>query len=156
MAAPIPYLTQASFCERVLTEQDGVLSAIRIIDTLHTEIVDSESAKGVVQSINLLICLRAGPFKGVGTLKIIALMPDGEPSRNSSAISVELKGGAHGANIVVNVGVELSKSGVYWYEVYFNDQLLTRTPLSVSVTEKKSELPKAKKVDQKKLRKNQT
>ena len=137
----LPYITMASFCERVLTEQDGVLTAVRIIDTLNVQVLNDHLAKSAIERVTLLVGLRSGPFKGSGTLKLVAVDADGKPSKNTSTTPVALLGGAHGTNIIVNLGIAVSKSGVYWYEIYFNDQLLTRTPLSVSVIEKKIELP---------------
>ena len=141
MAIILPHLTMATFCERVLTEQDGVLTAVRLIDTLNVQVLDSDLAKGAKERVTLLVGLRSGQFKGTGTLKLVVVNPDGKPSKNASTTPVELLGGQHGANIIVSLAINVSKSGVYWYEIYFNDKLLTRTPLSVSVIEKQSELP---------------
>ena len=154
MAIILPYLTMATFCERVLTEQDGVLSAIRIIDTLNVEVLDSDLAKSAKERVMLLVGLRSGPFKGTGTLKLVAVNPDGEPSKNISSTPVELLGGPHGTNIIVTLATDVSKSGVYWYEIYFNDKLLTRTPLSVSLIAKQSASPLVTKSRRKKSKAN--
>ena len=72
-----PYLTQASFCERVLNEQDGVISAIRIIDTYRIELKVSKEIlddpalrKSALHSLYLLITIKSGDFKGKGNVSV--------------------------------------------------------------------------------------
>lgn len=148
-----PYLTQASFCERVLNEQDGVISAIRIIDTYRIELKGSKEIlddpalrKSALHSLYLLITIKSGDFKGKGNVSVRAIGPDGKPTGKSPAtMPIELNGGVHGVNIVVQVGIAMNVSGTYWYEVSFNDRLLTRTPIAVSVTVNQTELQPATK-----------
>ena len=155
MLLPPPYITQACFCEKVLSEQDGVLSAIRIIDTLNVTVFKAKDFTGIVQKLDLLVTIKSGGFVGDGTLKIRAIAPNGEPVKNGeSTSSMTLNGGVHGANILISVGLTVDVPGVYWYEIYFNGRMLTRTPLAVSLTETPISLPVATTNPRKKAKAN--
>ena len=155
MSLQPPYITQATFCERVLSEKDGVLSAIRIIDTLNINVLPGTDVDGLVQKLDLLITIKSGDFNGEGTLKIRAIAPNGEPMKNGESITrMVLNGGVHGANVHISVGITVNVKGTYWYEISFNDRVLTRTPLSVSVTESQTLLPMTRTSLQKKAKAN--
>lgn len=136
-----PYVAIACFCERVLQEQDGVLSAIRIVDQVKKRegtILPEEST----HAINILIVLKAGDFDWTGELEIRANSPSGKVTKKGEAkFPVELKRGK-ACNFIINTGVPLSEDGTYWYDVLFDNRLLTRMPMSVSVLEPQNATPK--------------
>ena len=138
MAHEYPYLAFAFACERVLQEQDGVLSAIRIVDGLlirKNEAKPAPDASGV-QGITFLIGLKSGNYKGTGKLRLTGHAPSGKAlTPEQTGIDIELKGGHHGANLIINAGLPFSEEGVYWFDVCFDDRVLTRMPVSVSVFE---------------------
>lgn len=137
-----PYLAFALFCERVLQEQDGVLSAIRIVDRL---VVQKSPLAGKkkggpdpipVLPITMLIGLKSGGFGGVGMLSVRAIAPSGKEFPQRSEVMVELKGDdGGGANVIINANTSVKEDGVYWFDVLFENRLLTRMPLSVSRSE---------------------
>ncbi len=144
-----PYLSFAFFCERFLQEQDGVLSAIRMVDKLTLHRVEQQGAlpQGMpigatpIQTINLLIGLKSGNYKGSGTVRVRGFTPSGKeltPKSDDSGLRVELKGQNEGANVILVMALTFSEEGIYWFDVYFNDRLVTRAPLSVSVLETQS------------------
>ena len=124
-----PYVACAVFCERVLEEQDGVLSAIRIVNRLTVHATELPPAGGVPR-ITLLVMLKAGDYKGKGKVLIDGKSPTGKSLSKPVEIDVELSGGDSGCNVIANIGVPLKQEGTYWFEIYFNAQLLTRAPLS--------------------------
>ncbi len=132
-----PYVAVACFCERVLQEQDGVLSAIRIVDRVQFKKADSTAiAKDAVHAIHMLICLKSGDFKGTGEITVRANSPSGKAiKKGETKLRVELKGGEEGYNLIINTGVPLNEGGTYWYDILFENRLLTRIPMSVDVFE---------------------
>ena len=139
MSLQPPYLAFAFFCERVLQEQDGVITPIRIVDRLlihHLGITRSHKfpLKNPIQTIALVVGLKSGEYKGKGKITIEGKYPSGKPlSPKSLEADVELSGPDGGANLIFNLGLPYSEAGTYWFDIYFNKRLLTRTPLNVSV-----------------------
>lgn len=147
MSLQPPYVAFACMCEKVLQEQDGVLSAIRIVDSLHMRPVpqENEAAKSggpsaakaggtPIAGINILIGLKSGDYRGTGKLILKAHSPDGQVmSGLKMETEVELKGGHQGGNVIINAGIPFTEDGVYWIDVIFENRVLTRMPIAVSV-----------------------
>ncbi len=126
-----PYVTQAIFCERVLQEKDGVLSPIRVIDTVTTRVVPlSEEAKQQVQKpdkvsrkLYALLTIKSGGVKGKRTVRLAC-----ESLSLEMSMPIVLEGGYHGMNLVIEMNLEIPE-GVHWFSVYVSGRLATRFPL---------------------------
>jgi len=129
----VPYLTAAFFCEKVLEEKNGSLSAIRIADRVEVEEPSFELPKDVKPgfALSALVAVKSGPAKGKFTLKIVSESPSGKRSEGP-VLPVTLEGGDHGQNFIVNFVMHLGEQGVYWFDVIFEEQVLTRIPLMVA------------------------
>lgn len=132
-----PYVANACFCERVLQEQDGVLSAIRIVDRVQLSKPDGSAIpKNAAHEIQMLISLRSGDFKGVGEIEVRANAPSGKAFKKGAAkVRVDLQGEDNGCNLIIKTGVPLNEEGVYWFDILFENRLLTRMSMSVVVFE---------------------
>ena len=130
-----PYLAFAFFCERILHEQDGVLTPIRIVDRLLVNFMPAPKiAPAPVNSITLVVGLKAGNYKGKGKIRIKGAAPSGKSvTPKPIETEVELTGADSGANFIAILGLPFREVGTYWFDIYFNNRMLTRTPLSVSV-----------------------
>jgi hypothetical protein len=131
-----PYLAFAFFCERVLHEQDGVLTPIRIVDRLLVNHMPASKSPvpTALHSITLVVGLKAGNYKGKGKIRIKGAAPSGKSvTRKPIETEVELTGADSGANFIAILGLSFREVGTYWFDIYFNDRMLARTPLSVSV-----------------------
>jgi hypothetical protein len=128
-----PYLTVAVLCERVLQEQDGVLSAIRIIDRL-IRVSAGPSAPGDMEPFShvlaALVCLKSGQARGRFTLTIRAETPSGQ-QLDALSLPVQLGGEDQGANLIINIPFTVEHEGLYWFDVMLEDELITRMPLRV-------------------------
>ena len=129
-----PWLNAALLCEQVLEERDGTLSAIRIIDrlTIHSagQNIPAEMPAQRVSQKALLV-FRSGSAKGKETVEVLVEDPRGikGPSRLQSDIF--LPGEDAGANLVVDLLLEIEHEGVSWVDVSVGGRLLTRMPLRV-------------------------
>ena len=128
-----PYLAAALLCEKVLQEKDGILSAIRIIDRIIATAQGSqppEQMPPVPVNITALLILKSGDVRGSHTINIQPVAPS---DFRSPAISwpIFLEGEDRGANIVLQIVFQAKEEGLYWFEVTFKDELLTRIPLRV-------------------------
>ena len=126
-----PYIRVATLCERVLQEQDGVLTVVRVIDRFTI----TASGPGAPQemppsnvSFSIVVMLQSGGVRGRYNLRIVPVTPSGKSLRELSA-GVFLEGEDRGVNVVLNSQLAAQEEGLYWFDVFLEEQLLTRIPL---------------------------
>lgn len=125
-----PHLNAALICERLLVEQDGVSSAIRIIDRVFM-ITDDEGAPMTPSyPFTLFIALKSGSARGSFAVAVVLEKPSGEQVPLLEA-PVFFEGEERGANIVLQTMFEPDGAGLYWFDVMFEGARLTRIPLRV-------------------------
>ena len=125
-----PYIQVAAFCEQVLEDKTGVLSLIRVIDTLtHTEARPDapEEMPPVTYTLKLVIMLKPGAARGRHELRIVPELPSGENLPEFMS-SVHLAGEERGANIIADIPFTFKIEGLYWFHVYLNDAIFTKMP----------------------------
>jgi hypothetical protein len=128
-----PYIQVAAFCERVLREADGVVSLIRIVDRItHTEHgpAPPEEMPEFHYPLFLVITLKSGKARGRSEITIIPEQPSGE-TLQPITLSVNLEGEGKGVNIVSRIDFPYKMEGLYWFNVQFDGQVITRLPLEV-------------------------
>lgn len=128
-----PYIQLAAFCERVLHENDGVLSLIRVVDVV-THTGYGPEAPDVMPQFNypltLVLSLKSGKARGRNQISITPEQPSGEALETVS-LSVLMEGEGKGQNIISRMDIPFSQEGLHWFTVRFNGELLTRMPLEV-------------------------
>jgi len=133
---PLPYVTAALLCERVLQEADGTVSIIRIADRLQYR-VEGLPMQGLppdtkpIVNVQGLVSLKSGPIVGDHTIKVAVQRPSGERKYIHSQ-PVKFLGKDHGANLILTLGLGIEQDGLYWFDVFFDDVLLTQIPLVVT------------------------
>jgi hypothetical protein len=128
-----PYVQVAALCERVLTEADGVLSLIRIVDVItHTERGPDPPREmpEVRYPLTLVLTLKAGTARGRHDVTITPELPSGE-TRQPFTTTVQMEGAGRGTNIVMQMNIPYTLEGLYWFNVRFGEHILTRLPLQV-------------------------
>lgn len=130
-----PYVNAAFICERLLQEQDGVKSAIRIVDRFNRSIhVTSgeppEKMPPLSVDLWLLLKLKSGSCKGKKDIRITFLAPGGGVLGSHSG-SVVFGGDNRGVDVQVRLQMDLGEEGVYWFDVLLDEWLLTRVPLEI-------------------------
>ena len=131
-----PYIQMAGICEQVIEDKTGVLSLIRIIDTItHTEARPDAPIEmpPVTYPMKMVIMLKSGRARGRHELKIVPQLPSGETKTPlvRSAQSVQMEGEERGFNTIINMLFTFTMEGLYWFNVYLNDSLLTKIPLRI-------------------------
>jgi len=126
-----PYIQAAALCEQIIEDKTGVLSLIRIVDTV-THTVASPDAPSemppVTYPMKMVIMLKSGRARGRHELKIVPEMPSGE-LKQPVVQSLQMEGEERGANHIINMFFTFTMEGLYWFNVYLDDSLLTRIPL---------------------------
>lgn len=128
-----PYVQIAAFCERVLREADGVLSLIRVIDIItHTERGPDPPYEmpEVHYPLFLSITLKSGTARGRHEITVIPEQPSGETLKPIT-LSVNMEGEGKGVNITSRIDLPYKMEGLYWFNVQFDHQTITRLPLEV-------------------------
>lgn len=129
-----PYLTAAFLCERVLEEKDGVKSAIRIFDRT-TRTIASTTASSEMEPFSFEFCLvvqfKAGSIRGPHQFRMTLIRPSGEsPPPTEHQVYFEGEDD-RGVDIVIRFALEVTKPGVYWFRLEFDDEFVTKVPWRV-------------------------
>ena len=136
-----PHLQAAFFCERLLQETDGVLSAIRIVDHITADTVSPSPPQARV-NLTLVLSFKTGEARGPRELTIAMVSP-GSPSplppEEHYSQTILFEGpDDRGDTIIMPISVipisMIAEAGsVYWFNVYFDKRLMTRVPLRVEI-----------------------
>jgi len=134
-----PYLSAALICERILTESDRVISAMRIVDTI-TISTDAETSipKGGVLplQVTLLVSFKAGHFRGKQQLNITLVGPSGKRKPFFGA-ELDFSGAGDepegGNNLGIRMHVQWDGPGLYWLEISLGTRELTRVPFRLKL-----------------------
>src|SRR2546423_399902 len=101
-----PHLTAAMMCEKVITEGDGVLSIIRVVDRVtHTATGENPPAKMpplMINNLQMVISLKADRAQGRFGIKLVMHAPD-MSSQTVAEQDINLKPGNAGINMVAGM-----------------------------------------------------
>lgn len=129
-----PYLSAALICERVLDEKDGVKSLIRIVSRLTRSIRGTdvpEKMPPIFAKLAIYISIKTGNKAGKHTLKIEFTRPD-KTNLPSMSQSINLEPPeSRGHEFIINMNLALDQEGVFWFDVYLDDLLMTKIPLTI-------------------------
>jgi hypothetical protein len=125
-----PYICAAFFCEKVLKEADGVISAIRIIDRFNIRGDSPEMAKSTLL-FNAFISLKSGEYRGRAEISIQPTTPSGK-ALPKITFPVNFEGDSdRGVGIAAPIQLAVDEEGPYWFDVRLGEQPITRMPLRV-------------------------
>ena len=127
-----PYLSVAVLCERVLQEQDGVPSIIRIVDRLIVSPGANapEKMPPITVTTTAFLSFKAGTAQGQLTAKLTIESPSGNESVLGT-FPLLFEGNDRGVNLVFNLNLQIQEQGLYWIGVYLEEELKTRVPLRI-------------------------
>jgi hypothetical protein len=82
--------------------------------------------------INLytFISLKSGSAKGRCTIKLVPEAPSGI-KLPEQLLPVLFEGDDRGANLILALNMLIDQEGIYWFNIYLEDQFLTKIPLRV-------------------------
>jgi hypothetical protein len=131
-----PYLTAAFFCDKVLHEPDGVLSAIRIVDRWTVNGPQVAMPPTILQT-NLVILMKSGSYRGNAQITVSPITPSNN-RLPPVGFPVLFEGeDERGAGIVLPMAFPAQESGLYWFEVSLalqalQPQVITAIPMRVA------------------------
>lgn len=129
-----PWLMMAVLCEKVIEDKSGILSLIGIIDRITlTASGEGAPARMPPTGINLtaVIGFKSG-FVPRGQYKI-GIQPVSPSGKKLPMLSLPilLEGDDRGANCIIQFGANIAEAGLYWFDVFFEDRMVTRIPLRI-------------------------
>ena len=128
-----PYVQTACFCDVIIEDKTGVISLIRIIDTLtHTATGANppDDMPPVPYSLKLVLMLKSGNARGRSNLRIVPELPTGE-TKEPFVVTTYFEGEERGQNVIANISFVFEVEGLYWFNVYLDDQKLTAIPFRI-------------------------
>lgn len=124
------YLALAIFCEKVLREADNVLSIIRVIDRFTVTGATPEMSPTTLNFI-LVISFKSGFLRGKQLLAVRPKSPNGQDMAQM-AFPILFEGDDDRGNaLIAQINFLVDQEGPYWFDVYLNEELVTRMPLRV-------------------------
>lgn len=132
-----PFLLYAVVCEKVLVEQDGVNSLIRVVDRFTVAKPSAQSDENgqptalPVLMITLTVAFKSGDAPGSHGIGIQYHSPSGKMGQlteSDFSCSDEEDGGA---NIIANVLFPTDEEGVCWIDISLDGSRVTRLPLRI-------------------------
>lgn len=131
-----PYLNAAVLCENIVEDSNGMLSAVRMLDTISIAVQHpNEVSKASPANIggNLLLSFKTGESRGNHRLKVELVYPNGRKKPAFSQVAKFPKEAYGGVNIKAKVGIGVFESGLYWFDVLLDGKRVTRVPLNISI-----------------------
>jgi hypothetical protein len=132
-AKPIgPYLAAAFFCENYHEDQDKVLSAFRMVDSIVIEVPPASQPPQAL-FVNVIVTLKFG--SGNHELTFRPTSPQGErlASMKMPFSFPRDPSGMSSFNAVGPLPFPFKGAGIYWIDVLYDNKLLTRMPLLVKL-----------------------
>jgi hypothetical protein len=132
-----PYLSAAFLCERLLNEQDNVKSAIRIIDRITRGVTGPEPPETMEpfeQEMTIFLRFKSGWARGSFQLRLEVVKPSGDGTTLTRQTVIFEGEEDRGVDIVGPMRMRVEMPGLYWFEVYLNEVLITRIPFRVVYT----------------------
>lgn len=133
MSAKPPFLAAAFFCDNLLIDQDGVGTAVRIVDRIFIQKLNEPGATvKEVGALTMYLSFKAGGYVGKAKLQVKATTPSGK-TLGVTNIELEFSEQASGANLAFRSAFAFAEEGVHWLDVNLNGELVTRMPLDVQL-----------------------
>jgi hypothetical protein len=134
-----PFLAAAVFCDSVVRDDGGAMTAVRIIDhvtiTIPTDAppdVPSEENRLIAQ-VEGLVAFKKGSAGRRHKVKLVMHSPSGK-SQVMNEQEADFKDEEHGGfSLRLKTMIAISEGGLFWMDVRLDGKLMTRMPLRITV-----------------------
>jgi hypothetical protein len=104
-----------------------------VVDRVTVTVAASSSPENLpptTLNLNAFLSFRSGTAKGRLTIKWILEEPSGI-RRPEQLLPALFEGEDRATNFILSLPLIVDQEGVYWFDVFLEDQLLTRIPLRI-------------------------
>ena len=134
------YLHVATFCEKLLREADGVLSLIRMFDRFNITGEAKEMPPSPLKFM-VVISFKSGFMRGKQKIWLRPISPTGK-DLPAMEFPILFEGDDdRGAALAFEINWTVEEEGVYWWDVYLNEEMVTRMPLRVAYQKIQTAIP---------------
>lgn len=130
-----PWVSFAVLCEKTIEDKLGRLTLINIVDQVNFSPPQGQdsTAEPLAVPIRLVVAIgfKGGVLKGPADIKLQFMKPSGEKGA-SMQVSALFQGDERGTNLVTDLNMILNEEGLYWIEVFVQEQFMTRIPLRLA------------------------
>jgi hypothetical protein len=126
MANPKPLVQAACVCENALVEPDNTVSLIRVVDTFTANLNVPEGLKAAI-TLNIVVMLKSGDVRGSHELAIHLHQPN-KKHQELKRWTALFEGNESGSNMKMQFNLITPKEGLYWFDVLWGEEVLTRIP----------------------------
>lgn len=123
-----PYIGVAVLCQRVDRQPDGSTDLIGIMHDVSLDSPFLDEIQRKTLRLHAVIALRAGELRGGHVVAIRGKYPAGVDGPMVARL-VEFTDEEPAAMLLIPVEIDLDALGVYWFEVMFDQRIVTRIPL---------------------------
>jgi hypothetical protein len=126
-----PYVAIAALCEKALQDNEGRISLINVVDRWTINASGPEVPEQMPQAsiqVTMVLSFKSGFFRGAASVKVTVIKPDGEKGPEV-VFPALFEGDDRGVGIITNTNFILDDPGLYWINIYVQDELKTRIPL---------------------------
>jgi hypothetical protein len=117
-----PYLNAAFICEKALREQDGVVSAIRMVDRI-TRVGPNEVMDPFEYHFVLLLNFKSGQALGTYKISIQPIKPGTNEKLPAAVYSVNFEPPEdRGVGLCADMRVEFDVQGLWWFDIYLSGE----------------------------------
>jgi hypothetical protein len=130
-----PFVSATLIAEKLLMEQDGAGTIVRIVDRVGLDSAVANHPMGEMVGLNLtiLVAFRAGGFKGKSRVLIVHETPSGK-SEPIGYSEMQFDGtAAQTVNVQAPIVLRWEGAGQYWYDILLDDRFVSRIPLQMTI-----------------------
>ncbi len=129
----LPFVQAALLCEKVLVEQDSVLSAVRIIDLMGVSVpANMPPDTPALVGCQLLVMLKANGLVGTYDLGIHVFGPTATTPASQIVPVVFIEGHEAGANLNMTMLFNVAQAGPARIDLTWDGEALTSVPFQIT------------------------
>lgn len=128
-----PWIGAASFCDRLLIEEQGFYSIIRMVDSVTVPAatpVASGTGASVKLGLTLFLMFRSGVKPSSAELRVRRNAPN-ETAGTTPSQMVAFPGEGASVPVRIDFSLDFDLPGRYWFDVLLDDLIVTRVPLMI-------------------------
>jgi hypothetical protein len=123
-----PFVGLAVLCRNVERQPDGSTHVLSIVDGFELDSPYLDRADPAEQRLLAVLRLEAGDLRGNFTVAVRGRYPEGVEGPMCARL-VEFTDDKPRALLIIQITIEMSHVGTYWFDVTVDQRMLTRIPL---------------------------
>lgn len=124
-----PFVQVACICQTPIQEVNGYMTVVRIMDRIAIPGFTPTMPPTPLQNLCLLLILKAGLLRETHSIRVVPVTPSGKSLPAIVETNALFEGDERGTITAVPVPLVVNEEGLYWFDVFVEEDLLTRIPL---------------------------